>query len=134
LESRQQSMQIVHARNQQVSGTIDLWTVNQGCLAVSRAASLGLSLEGDLEPIFLNNLCVATVYTSELRIAIELMERYIRRDPVRFLSSTMAFNLAILYDLSSDSDVANRRKRILHEIAIRFGLQDLNAQQFRIAN
>ena len=61
------------------------------------------------------------------------MESLVRQDPTAFLTERVALNLCTLYELGSDTAVANRKKRTLQLIAKRFYLHDIGPESFRIS-
>eukprot|EP00980_Cylindrotheca_fusiformis_P006263 scaffold1340_cov122-Cylindrotheca_fusiformis.AAC.6 len=79
-----------------------------------------------------NNLALCSLYTCEMKDAVNLLEDLIRVDPTAFLTERVAFNLCTLYELGADSAVSARRKRVLQLIAKRFFLHDIGPESFRV--
>lgn len=93
--------------------------------------SIGVQSPHELYSETVNNMALCALYTCRLHESIKLMESLIREDPPAYLTERIAFNLCTLYELSSDSAVAARKKRTLQQIAKRFFLHDIGPESFR---
>ena len=80
-----------------------------------------------------NNLALCALYTCRMQDAVRMMETLVRRDPSRFLTERLAFNLSTLYELGSDAAASTRKKRVLQLIAKRFFLHDIGPESFRVS-
>ena len=81
----------------------------------------------------INNITLCHLYMCNMKEAVVQLESLVRQDPTAFLTERVAFNLSTLYELGSESGVANRKKRVLQLIAKRFFLHDIGPESFRIA-
>ena len=81
----------------------------------------------------INNIALCNLYRCKLDEAIDCIETLIREDPTAYLTERVAFNLATLYELSSDAASSARKKRVLQVISKRFFLHDIPAESFRIS-
>jgi tetratricopeptide (TPR) repeat protein len=80
----------------------------------------------------INNIALCALYTCRMGDAIRYLEDLVREDPTAFLTERVAFNLATLYELGSDSAASARKKRVLQLIAKRFFLHDVGPENFRV--
>jgi len=94
--------------------------------------SWGIAPVDSLYSETINNMSICALYTCRLREALLLIESLVREDPTRFLTERVALNLCTLYELSNDTSVSARKKRIIQLIAKRFMLQDIGQSNFRI--
>lgn len=79
-----------------------------------------------------NNIAICAMYTCRLREALHSLESLVREDPSRYLTERVALNLSTLYELSNESTVSARKKRVLQLIAKRFCLHDIAQTSFRL--
>jgi len=100
--------------------------------AVQNILCLGLEPDERLLVAAVNNYAVCALYTCNLKGAIKYLEDIIREDPVRNMWDAIVFNLSTLYDLDSDNLVSQRKKHVLEQVALRFHLDDIDPQSFRI--
>jgi tetratricopeptide (TPR) repeat protein len=80
----------------------------------------------------INNIALCALYTCRMGNAIQYLEDLVREDPTAFLTERVAFNLATLYELGSDSAASSRKKRVLQLVAKRFFLHDIGPENFRV--
>lgn len=80
----------------------------------------------------MNNMSLCALYTCRLAEALHLMEALVRENVTEHLTERVALNLCTLYELSMDSNVALRKKKVLQHIASRFLLQDIPVECFRV--
>lgn len=95
-------------------------------------SSMGMTPVDMLYAEAINNLAVCALYTCRVREALLLMESLVRDNPTRFLSERVALNLCTMYELSNESSVAARKKRVIQQIAKRFALHDIPSESFRL--
>ena len=93
-----------------------------------------LDVEEELVAPALNNMALCALYTCRMRAAVALFEGLIREDPTKYLTECMVFNLCTLYELGSDHQVSERKKRILQLVAKRFMLHDVGAYKLQRSN
>lgn len=67
------------------------------------------------------NLSLCQLYTCSLPPAILTLERCLKEAPGE-ASDALVFDLATLYDLACDGDVAGRKKRVVQEVVRARGL------------
>ena len=77
----------------------------------------------------MNNIALCALYTCQLEESIASLENLVRRNPLRYLTDDLAFNLCTLYELVADG--VGRRKRVLQVIASKFSLHDISPSSFR---
>lgn len=80
-----------------------------------------------------NNMALCSLYSCNMKDAVNMMECIVKEDPTAFLTERLAFNLCTLYELGSDTATSARRKRILQLIAKRFFLHDIGPESFRVS-
>jgi tetratricopeptide (TPR) repeat protein len=80
----------------------------------------------------INNMSLCALYTCNLHEAILLMESLIREDPTKFLTERVCLNLCILYELSNETSMAAKKKKVLQLIAKRFMLHDIGPSSLRL--
>ncbi|GAX28415.1 hypothetical protein FisN_4Hh394 [Fistulifera solaris] len=92
----------------------------------------GAAPEDALYSEAINNMSLCALYTCNLHEAILLMESLIREDPIKFLTERVCLNLCILYELSNETSMAAKKKKVLQLIAKRFMLHDIGPSSFRL--
>lgn len=92
----------------------------------------GASPEDALYSETINNMSLCALYTCNLHEAILLMESLIRESPTQFLTERVSLNLCILYELSNETSMATKKKKVLQLIAKRFMLHDVGPSCFRL--
>lgn len=80
----------------------------------------------------INNMSICALYTCNLYEAMLLMESLIRENPSKFLTERVSLNLCILYELSNETSMATKKKKVLQLIAKRFMLHDVGPSSFRL--
>ena len=92
----------------------------------------GLSPAQALYSETINNMSLCALYTCRLKEALLLMESVVREDPTSYLTERIALNLCTMYELSNETSVSSRKKRVLQLIAKRFSLHDIAPENFRL--
>ncbi|GMH95432.1 hypothetical protein TrST_g2570 [Triparma strigata] len=82
-----------------------------------------------LEVARINNIVIANVYLG--RVCIEKLEEVICKDPVRFMTEEVVFNLCTMYDLREDAGGSARKKGVLERVMEEYGL-GIGKKCFRI--
>jgi hypothetical protein len=82
-----------------------------------------------------NNLSICSLYLKQIRTAIQRLEQLITRDPSRFLSDPVVFNLCTLYDLSFAPETSLLSKKLLQKVASEYHVDDpiLHWRSFRLS-
>jgi tetratricopeptide (TPR) repeat protein len=80
----------------------------------------------------INNRALCCLYTCRLQQAVSMMEDLVRQNPTLFLTERIALNLCTLYELSNETSVSARKKRVLQIVAKRFTLHDIGPEIFRL--
>jgi hypothetical protein len=79
-----------------------------------------------------NNMVVSALHCCEVRLGVNCVEALIQKDPSRFMSDSIIFNLCTLYDLAFNSGYSIRKKKMLQVLAKLYHLNTINPSSFRM--
>jgi hypothetical protein len=81
-----------------------------------------------------NNYAVCALYLKKINEAIKRFELLIGRNPPRYMTDAIVFNLCTLYDLSFAPESSLMKKKALQKVASRYDINDsvLHWRSFRI--
>jgi lipoprotein NlpI len=73
----------------------------------------------------INNYSLCLLYTGvpdkyNVTVAIQQLEAFIKHDPATNLHPALCSNLCTMYELSSDERSALKRKKLLHDLVLRY--------------
>ena len=98
----------------------------------SLSPGIGFDTDPSLLTQSLNNMSLCSLYTCEMKKAVQVMESMVRENPTTYLTEGLAFNLCTLYELGSDNTASARKKKVLQLISKQFNLHDIGVESFRI--
>eukprot|EP00002_Diphylleia_rotans_P007718 TRINITY_DN17370_c0_g1_i1.p1 TRINITY_DN17370_c0_g1~~TRINITY_DN17370_c0_g1_i1.p1 ORF type:complete len:535 (+),score=112.11 TRINITY_DN17370_c0_g1_i1:55-1659(+) len=83
------------------------------------------------DPSIVNNLATCCLYVGQLARAAETLEAAIKRDPNRFLTEPIVFNLCTLYEMYADNPVESKRN--LQSLVVSYAPDDFDQSVLRLA-
>jgi hypothetical protein len=93
-----------------------------------------LDVEDSLMAVAVNNLAICAIYLRRVAEAASRLEALIHKDPSKFLTDPIVFNLCTLYDLTCAPELSTNKKKVLHRVAGVYNIEEplLHWKSFRL--